>query len=288
MIVHASLLIARRHAPELLEPVDQPFHQTTQPIYCSVKAASSLVRLVRDRHAHAPSSQVLPDLAATVPLVAHHATWSQSRTTSASSLDRSLLHQLLEGGRLMTLAGREDKGHRLAQALSPHMHLGAEAALRATKGFTIWVAPGSPSRMLVRPNDGAIHVMDLPIEQAFCIRLLLQSVQDALPEALLAPPVEASGKRGPGAVALGDITPGSAGTVEPEQTVDRAAMANEGPAALAPFWWSFGWQERLQSLILLVSQVMSTHNLAVYRVCEQTLGSGLLYTKVNHRLAERR
>src|SRR5919202_972145 len=133
-------------------------------------------------------------------------------------------------------------------------------------------APGSARRMLVRPNDRAIDVMDLPIEQALFVRLLLQGIQDALPEPVLAPAIEAAGKRLPGTIALGDITPGSTGAVEPEQAVDRAAMADEGVTALAALRRTFGWQERLQARILFIGQVMSIHILVVYRVCKQTLG----------------
>ena len=113
--------------------------------------------------------------------------------------------------------------------------------------------------------------MELPIKQASCISLRLQGIQDTLPEALLAPAIEAAGERGPGAVVLRDSAPGSAGAVKPQQAVDDAAMADEGPAALASFRRTFGWQERLESFILSISQVMSKHNLEVYRVCEQAL-----------------
>ena len=271
MIVDTFLFIPRRHPPELLEAVDQAFHHIPQPIDRTVKATSSLICFVWDRHPHPASSQVLPNLAAAVALVAHHPTRSQARAASTPSLDRPLLHQLLKGRRLMTLAGREHKGHRLSVALGPDMHFGAEATLRAPKSLTLCVASLGSGCMLVGSNDGAIHRMDLPVEQASLISLLLQSIEDALPEALLTPAIEAAGERGPGARALRDIAPGSAGAVKPEQTIDDAAMAKEGSAALASLRRTFGWQERLKSFILSICQVMSIHNLAVYRVCEQTL-----------------
>src|ERR687886_606347 len=109
MIVPPTLLIARRHPPELLEAVDQPFHQTAQPIHRLVKAPSSLIRLVRDRHAHASAPQILPDLPTAVAFVAHHATGTQAWAAAPPSLDGSLLHQPLEGGRLVTLSWREHK-----------------------------------------------------------------------------------------------------------------------------------------------------------------------------------
>ena len=107
--------------------------------------------------------------------------------------------------------------------------------------------------MLMSSNDRAVHRLDLPVEQAGLISLLLQGIEDALPEALLTPAIEAGGKRGPWAVVLRDIAPGSAGAVKPKQAIECAAMADERPAALAALGRPFGWQERLKSFILSIS-----------------------------------
>ena len=261
MIVDTPFLISGRHAPELLEAVDQAFHLIPQPIDRSVKRSTTLVLLVRDRHPDAASPQILANLPAAVPLVAHHAPWSQARSSAAHPLDRPLLHQVLKGARLVALAWREHKRQRLAVAFGPHMHLGAEPTLTPSQRFVVGVTSRCARRVLMRANDGPIDVVDLPIEPASGICLLLQGVQDALPEALLAPAIEAAGEGGPGTVPHGDIAPGSTGPIEPQETVDHATMVDVGFASLAAFGRPLGWEERLQSLPLSISQVMSTHAL---------------------------
>jgi hypothetical protein len=57
--------------------------------------------------------------------------------------------------------------------------------------------------MLVRPNDGAVHVVDVPINLTGGIRLRLDLRKEAAPQAGLAPTVEAAGHGGPRAIALG-------------------------------------------------------------------------------------
>ena len=110
--------------------------------------------------------------------------------------------------------------------------------------------------MLVRPNHRAVDVVRLPIEAALRIGVLLEGVQDALPAPLGAPAIEAAGDRGPGAVALGDIAPGRAGAVEPQQPVDHAAVVHEGLAALAPLRRPLWWEQRRQPRPLPIGEVM--------------------------------
>jgi hypothetical protein len=55
--------------------------------------------------------------------------------------------------------------------------------------------------MLVGPDDGAIDVVDLPIELARGLGLLLESGPEALEDASVLPTVEATGYRAPGAIA---------------------------------------------------------------------------------------
>ena len=110
--------------------------------------------------------------------------------------------------------------------------------------------------MLVRPNHRAVDVVRLPIEAALRIGVLLEGVQDALPAPLGPPAIEAAGDRGPGAVALGDIAPGRAGAVEPEQPVDHAAVVDVGLAALAALRRPLWREQRRQPRPLPIGQVM--------------------------------
>ncbi len=70
----------------------------------------------------------------------------------------------------------------------------------------------------------AVQCGHVPVQIALLLRLGLQALQSLLPDALLCPPVEAGGTSRPGAVARGNISPGSAGTQDPEDAVDDGAM----------------------------------------------------------------
>ena len=177
----------------------------------------------------------------------------------------------------MALPRREHERHWLALTFRTHMHLGAEAALRAAKDLALGVASRGPSSMLMSANDGTIHKVQLPVEPTILIRLLLQGIQNALPEPLLAPAIEAAGEGGEGAIALRDVTPGSTSPVKPQEAIDHSSMIDERFAAFAAFGRTLGWEERLQSLPLVIGQVMSTHDRTVYRVCEQTLAPIVMY-----------
>jgi len=85
--------------------------------------------------------------------------------------------------------------------------------------------------VLVRSDDGGIQIVLLPIELAATIRLLLERLKDALPDTGSSPTVEACGSRLPGAVFVGQVPPGSARPVNPEDGVQYSAMILCGAAA---------------------------------------------------------
>jgi hypothetical protein len=57
--------------------------------------------------------------------------------------------------------------------------------------------------MLVSANDGAIDVMQTPVEFPIGIGVLLKIGQDTVPNTRSSPAIEAGGNRLPGAVLLG-------------------------------------------------------------------------------------
>src|SRR3712207_215016 len=124
----------------------------------------------------------------------------------------------------MALPRRDHDGHRLAAPLSPHVDLGAEAALAAAQGFRLGGAAGGPRRMLVGANDGGIDVLDGPLQRAGGIRLLLEGFQDRLPDTSLPPAVEAAGHRLPGTIAGRQVAPGGTGAEDPQDAIDNGAM----------------------------------------------------------------
>ena len=145
-MIYRSFFIARREPPPLLQSVDQPLHPVACPVERAVeRSRAPLIGPARDRDADAPPPQLGPDLAATVPRVAHDAPRPQPWTPPPRSFDRPLRHQTLEGGRLMALPWREHEGDGLAVALDADMDFGTEAALAPTEGFRFWVPFFAPA-----------------------------------------------------------------------------------------------------------------------------------------------
>ena len=145
-MVRRPLFVARREPPELFQPIDQPLHPIAFALDRPVeRPRAALVRLAGDRDPDAAPPQVGPDLAAAVALVADDPLRAQPWPSTPPPFDRPLLQQLLEGRRLVALAGGQDEGDRLAVARGADMHLGAEAALAPSERLGLWVPFFAPA-----------------------------------------------------------------------------------------------------------------------------------------------
>jgi hypothetical protein len=134
MLVLGPFLIARRQPTELLEAVDQPFHQVALPIDRPIKwSHPALIRLPQDRHRQAPSPQLRPDLVTAVVLVPHHPLRTYLRLPATRPFDCPLLHQLFKHHRLMFFPWHQHNGHGTAVALSSQMGFGAEVTLASAE-----------------------------------------------------------------------------------------------------------------------------------------------------------
>jgi hypothetical protein len=95
--------------------------------------------------------------------------------------------------------------------------------------------------MLVGAHDGAIDVMDRPIDLAGRIGLRRDGVEETLLNAGLLPPVEATGHRAPGAITLRQIPPRSIRPEDPQDAVEDGAMVVRWMAGLR----FLGWKQRV-------------------------------------------
>ena len=102
--------------------------------------------------------------------------------------------------------------------------------------------------MLVSTDDGAVDVVDAPVNSARGIGLRLNLRKDAVPKTRLAPAVEAAGYGGPAPISLGQVPPWGTGAQDPQDTVDDLAVIDRRAARLR----FLRWQQRLQPLPLLV------------------------------------
>jgi len=87
-----------------------------------------------------------------------------------------------------------------------------------------FVAPFCPSRVLMRSNHGAIDRVFFPIDLSRGIALLLQRLQNFLPNAGFDPAIEAACHRSPGAIVVGQISPRRSRPHDPEDPIEDEAM----------------------------------------------------------------
>src|SRR4051812_28393741 len=128
-VVLGALLVARGEPPELLAAPDEPLHQVAGAIGRAVEgAAPPLIALAGDRHVDPVPPGIAPDLPTAVALAADDAPGPSPRPPAPRPLDRPLLHEPLEGGGLVSLAGGEQQRQQLAPTLHPQVDLCAEAA----------------------------------------------------------------------------------------------------------------------------------------------------------------
>src|ERR671932_544899 len=141
-----ALVVAGGQAAELLAAGDQPLDPVAQPVRRTVEAATPALRpQPGDGVAEAaPPAGGAPRPPGVAP-VAHYAPGAPPRPAPAGAADRALLQQLLEGGGLVPLPGRQHQRQRLAAALRAEMDLGGEAALTAPEGLRFWVPPLAPA-----------------------------------------------------------------------------------------------------------------------------------------------
>jgi hypothetical protein len=233
MIVHSALFITRCKTPVVFQPIDQPLHALTEAVEGTIKGLGSVfILLARNGDADTVAAQVLPNLATTVGLVTHQTTRPAFGAPTPSPFHGSAFHQVFESSGLVSLPRRQHQRHQLARAFGSEMHFRTEAALTAAKRFRLRVACVRPSRMLVRPDDGAIDIVDIPVELPCGVGALLDRGKEASPEACLAPAVEATGDGGPAAIPLGEVTPRGPGADDPQNAVQDASVISGGAACV--------------------------------------------------------
>src|SRR5215831_7813718 len=227
MIIDSALFISCCQTAVLLSPVDQAFHAFAGPVDGSIRwPCPTLIPPPRDGDPDAVLPAIVPDRAAAVALVAHDAVGAALGAPPSRPPDGPLRHQERKDRGFMPVARRQDERHALAVAVRPHVDLGTEAPLTPAEGFRLGIAGGGARRMLMRSDNGAIHIMGVPIKLASTVGLLLHRRKEAGPDAGLAPAIKTARDRTPGAIAFRHITPRNASAQEPEDAVQNTAMVS--------------------------------------------------------------
>jgi hypothetical protein len=121
------------------------------------------------------------------------------------------------------LSGTEYKRHQVLLVGRSQVHFSAETSLTSPQGFGL--GPSGRTRgMLMSPNDGAIDIVNVPVESALGIRLLLDILKEMLPNTSFLPAIEAARHGAPTPIAPGQIAPWGAGAQNPQDTIEDASM----------------------------------------------------------------
>ena len=227
MIVNRTLLIPGGKTPVVFQPIDQPLYPLAQAVDGAIKGTCPVfILLARDRDADPVASQGLPNLATTVSLVTYQTTRPTFGTPAPTPLHGPACPQGFKGHGFMPLARGEDQRHQLAPTFRTEMDFRTEAALTTAECFGLRALGVGPSRVLVRADDGAIDILDIPVELPRSVTLLLDRGKEAGPDACLAPAIEAAGNGRPGAIPLGQVAPWGPGTDDPQEAVQDAAVVS--------------------------------------------------------------
>jgi hypothetical protein len=127
-----------------------------------------------------------------------------------------------------------------------------------------------PSHMLVGVDNRAVDVVDVAIELAVDIGLVLDRGKESLPESRFARAVKAARHRAPGPIPLRETAPGRPGTDESQDTIEDAAVVSSWKSCCG----LRSREARLQLLQVSTGGFMSVHTqqyMALNRACELTL-----------------
>jgi len=209
----------------LFESINQSFHPLAEAINGPIKGPGpAFVLLARNRDANAVAPEVLADLATAVGFVANETTRPVFGAPAPAPFHGPACHQGFEGYGFVPLSRGEDQRHQLTPAFCADMHFGAETALTAAKRFGLRAPGVGPSGMLVCPDNGAIHIVELPVKLLCGVGTLLDGSKEASPDARLAPAIEAASDGGPAAIPFGEVTPWGACADDPQDAIEDATM----------------------------------------------------------------
>jgi hypothetical protein len=237
--VGCALLIASRDAAPLFEPIHHALDTVSSPVGRVVERPVATVTGVLVAPPRNHGVDVLAGEGAahgrlTVALVTDEASWSNPRSPAGTTPDRSRVEQGVQILRLVPLAARDDERHRLPAAFGPDVDLRREAAAASAEGLRVLPTHGTGG-VLVRPYDGAVHVVGVPVESPIRISLALKGGEHVSPDAGGRPSPEPAPCRRPRTELLGQITPRGARAEHPQNGTHDGAMipgGASGPGAL--------------------------------------------------------
>ena len=125
--------------------------------------------------------------------------------------------------------------------------------------------------MLMGSHDRAIDIMNVPVDFALGIGLLLYRLKETLPDTGFLPAIEAAGHGAPTTIALGQSPPWGTGTENPQDAFDDASMVQSRSTRLR----FLRRKQRLELLPLRVCKFFSFHAdecTPPVRVCKHALG----------------
>lgn len=105
-----------------------------------------------------------------------------------------------------------------------------------------------PGSVLMSPDNGAIHHMDVPVQLVALVAQVLDLAQDARPHARFSPALKTTIDAGPFPVALGSVAPRCARSHNPQHAIHHRSVV----MARSSCAWLLGRQQVFQPLPLFV------------------------------------
>jgi hypothetical protein len=232
MIIDRALLIPGRQTPMLFQPIAQPLDALAEAVEGPMKGTGAVCMLLPwEGDTATGAAQGLPHLATTVSFVPSQTTRPPCGASAPAPLHSPACPQRFTGDGFVPLPRGEGQRHPLAPAFRTDVDLRTEAAWTATERFSLRALCLGPSRVVVRADDGAIHVVAIPVQRRCGVGRSLDRSTEASPEARLAPAGEAAGASGPAAIPLREVTPRGTGTEDPQEAVQDASVVSGGAAS---------------------------------------------------------
>ena len=120
----------------MLESVDEPLDAISHPVGFTIKgSASFVIAFPRDGHMDAMLCQIISDPLGAEAFVSHEAIGTYPWPPTMGPLDRSVLHEVKELGRVVGLAGSQGECYRLAFSFCPEVDLGREPTSTTAKSL---------------------------------------------------------------------------------------------------------------------------------------------------------
>lgn len=251
-----ALVVASGNAAVPLEAIDGPLYMVALAVLLGVIGPRPLQTPLGGEHrTDSTPPQFLPHFVAAIPSVRNQLHRSLLRATRTQTFHSASIQKRKKARHFTPLAACQVDGQGPSISFALQMKLRAKSTAGTAQSFFLLTTSGA-GRMLMGAYHGGIDRLGLPVECAALIRKFLQFAEHPDPDSTCAPPVKTCRYGTPVAIAGRKVTPGAAGTEEPQNGIEERSIIQ--PRATAKSLRC--GQQGLKLLPLMVCQVMSVES----------------------------